>query len=395
MLFRQDIITGSFPLVRLARAGTCFLRTQVKIMKYQLEKKFFTEGTEITEEDKAYFKNLVDPDNEISPFYGFVGNRKAISKLSIIAYDALHNFNHICRDISLCITGPASSGKTTLVRNFAEVLKIPLVEISPRSITSLNDIVEQIDIALYKEGIPLTEVESNKYYLPPCIIFIDEVHALRNNIVQGLLKATETKDAILVTESGSYIDCYKACWIIATTDIGKVFDAFRSRFSNLELNYLTKKEVGQIIKHNFPELPQNVCDLVAHYNSKIPRKALEFTKYMKLHKSMNNLTWEETARVVAENEGIDEFGMHETHLTILKQLYKHKTIGIKRLQYIINKKLEEIEKYVLPWLLSDSEDQPSLVCVTPRGLKLTKQGKLELLKRNLITRVKKSKVAVA
>ena len=351
----------------------------------QLEKKFFPHPSIINEEDKSYFKNLVDPDNKASPFYGFVGNRKAISKLSIIAFDAIQKENHLCRDISLCITGPASSGKTSLVRRFAEVLEIPLVEISPRSITSLNDLVEQISISLYKENVPLVEDgESDSYSLPPCIIFIDEVHALRNNIVQGLLKATENSDSCLTTESGSRIDCYKACWIVATTDIGKVFDAFRSRFSTIELKYLTKKEVSCIIQHNFPELPLDVCDLVAHYNSKITRKAIEFTKYMKLHKQMNGLSWRETAETIAENEGIDEHGMHETHLAILKYLHRYKTVATKRLQYLLNKKTEEIEKYILPWLLADSEDQPSLIYVTPRGLKLTRQGRKELIKRNLI-----------
>jgi Holliday junction resolvasome RuvABC ATP-dependent DNA helicase subunit len=350
----------------------------------QLEKKFFNPNDSVTEEDKNYFKQLVDPDNKISPFYGFIGNRKAISKLSIIAFDALQKDNHLCRDISLCITGPASSGKTSLVRSFSKLLQLPLIEISPRSITNLNDLAEQISISLYKENVPLTEQGENSYVLPPCIVFIDEVHALRNNIVQGLLKATETKDAVLTTEHGSRIDCYNACWIIATTDIGKVFDAFRSRFSGLELNYLTKKEIGQIVNYNFPELPRDVCDLVAHYNSKIPRKAIEFTKYMKLHRSMNNLSWADTAKTIASNEGIDEYGMHETHLSILKYVYKYKTVAMKRLQYLLNKKIEEIEKYILPWLLADSEDQPSLVYVTPRGLKLTKQGRKELLKRNII-----------
>jgi len=352
----------------------------------QLEKKFFNTNSIITEEDRNHFKNLVDPDNKMSPFYGFVGNRNAISKLSIIAFDALQKENHLCRDISLCITGPASSGKTSLVRKFAKVLQLPLIEVSPRSITNLSDLAEQISISLDKENIPLVEQSqgSNSYELPPCIIFIDEVHALRNNVVQGLLKATETKDAVLTTESGIYIDCYKACWIIATTDIGKVFDAFRSRFSGLELKYLTKKEIGQIVHHNFPELPRDVCDLIAHYNSKIPRKALEFAKYMKLHRSMNNLSWEDTAKNIATNEGIDEYGMHETHLAILKYLNKYKTVAMKRLQYLLNKKTEEIDKYILPWLLADSEDQPSLVYVTPRGLRLTKQGRKELIKRNLV-----------
>jgi Holliday junction resolvasome RuvABC ATP-dependent DNA helicase subunit len=349
-------------------------------MKQQLERIFFDK--DLSDQDLEKFSKLVNPDDSFSPFNKFVGNRKALKKLSVVAYNALQRDNHRCNDIYFSLVGPPSAGKTTLVKLFAKTLKVPLIEISPRSIKNIDDFFYKIYVSLKEQEVPLVELENLTYELPTCIVFIDEVHALKNNIIQGLLKATEKFDAVLVTESGYKINCRKACWIIATTDIGKVFDAFKSRFSNIELQYLSKQEISQVVKNNHPELPLDVCDLVSHYNPKIPRKALEFARYMILYKNMyEEKTWNEVAKEVAENEGIDEYGMHESSLRVLKFLNENGSIAIRRLEYLLGKKTEEIEKYILPALLTGTDDNPPLVCITKSGLKITDDGVFELKKR--------------
>lgn len=348
-------------------------------MKQQLERIFF--NRDLNDQDLEKFSRLVNPDDVISPFNKFVGNRRAIKKLSVVAYNALQRDNHLCNDIYFSLVGPPSAGKTTLVKLFAKILRLPLVEISPRSIKNIDDFFHKVYLSLRDQEVPLVEIERSSYELPTCIIFIDEVHALKNNIVQGLLKATEKHDAILQTESGYKVNCRKACWIIATTDIGKVFDAFKSRFSNIELQYLTKKEISQVVKNNHPELSDEVCDLVSHYNPMIPRKALEFARYVILYKNMHDeKSWVEVAKEVAEHEGIDEFGMHESNLKVLNFLNENGCIAIKRLEYMLGKKVEEIEKYIIPSLVFGPDGFP-LVSVTKSGLKITDKGILELKKR--------------
>lgn len=353
-------------------------------MKVQLERIFFEK--DLTNEDLELFRKKVNPDNPVSEFNKFVGNRKALKKLSVIAYNALQRDNHLCNDISMCLIGPPSTGKTTLVKLFSKVLGLPLIEHSPRSIKTLDDFLEKTYYSILEQGITLVDLGNKNYELPCSVTFIDEVHALRGNIIQGLLKATEKNDGILLTESGYKLDCRKTCWIIATTDIGKVFDAFRSRFSTLELKYLTKNEISLVVKKNHPDLPDDVCDLIAKYNPKVPRRALEFARYLILYKSMHTeIPWQEAAREVALNEGIDEHGMSESSLSVLKAVDQHKTLALKRLQYVLGKKIEEIEKYILPELLMGTDDQPPLINITKSGLMLTEDGKKELEKRNVFS----------
>lgn len=325
----------------------------------------------------------VDSKNPNSPFSKFIGNEQAIRKLQAAAFNALGKENHIQRDLSFAIFGPASSGKTTVARIYAETVELPLIEVSPKSVKTTDDLLDLIRSGLSSTSVPLVDVGNSTYFLPPVIIFIDEVHALSKSVVNGLLKATEHKDAVLVTESGCVVDCYNVTWMIATTDEGRLFDAFRTRFSTIMLKYLSKIEVAKIVKINNPDLTEDVCMLVSHYNSRIPRKALEFARYMRMVKDMHpDMSWEEVAAQVASDEGIDQYGMHEIHLKILRALGQG-PIARNRISFVAGRKDEEVEKNILPWLLTETDDQPALVSVSSRGYVITKDGIAELEKRGI------------
>lgn len=327
---------------------------------------------------------LVSRDNPKSPFAKFVGNEKAVRKLQAAAFDALGKPDHLCRDLAFSLFGPASCGKTTLAKLFARTVELPFVEVSPKSVKCMDDLLKLIDRTLNVEGVPLVEVVRRDYYvLPPCIIFLDEVHAMSDGVVQGLLKATEHSDGVMVTESGKTVNCHNVCWMLATTDEGRLFDAFRTRFSPVNLKYLGKADIAKIIKLANPEFADDVCALVAHYNSRVPRKALEFARYMKMVQAMEpGRTWAEVAKEVATDEGIDEFGMHETHLAILKALGQG-PIAKNRIVNVAGKKAEEVERFIMPWLLTETEDSPSLVTVTNKGYTITPDGLKELEKRGV------------
>lgn len=334
-----------------------------------------------TDEERHRAISSKNPD---SPYSKFVGNERALKKLKASAFDALGRPDHRCRELAFSLFGPPSSGKTTLAALHAKTLDLPFIEIHPKSVKTMDDFLKEIERVLSIEGVPLVEVRRRNYFfLPPCIIFIDEVHALSDGMVQGLLKATEYSDSVMATESGKTVNTFNVGWMIATTDEGKLFDAFRSRFTPVMLTYLTKKEVATIIKLNHPEMDDKVCDLVAHYSGRVPRKALEFARYMKLIKAMQpEDTWEQIAFEVAEDEGIDEFGMSLVHLKILRAL-KDGPIAKNRMVNVVGRKVEELERYIMPVLLTSTDDQPAMVEVQSRGFVLTDAGFAELEKRGI------------
>lgn len=317
-------------------------------------------------------------------FSKFIGNERAVRKLKVAAYDALGRENHLARELAFAIFGPSSAGKTTLARLLAEALELPFIEVSPKSVKTLDDLFKQIAKKLGEEGLPLVQVlRRNHYILPPVVILLDEVHALSDSVIQGLLKATEYSDAMMVTERGISVNTWNVTWAIATTDEGKLFDAFRTRFSPVQLKYLGKRDVARIVKLANPDLSDEVVALVAHYNSRIPRKALEFARYMRLVKGMQaDLLWEEVAKEVATDEGIDEYGMSEVHVRILRALGQG-PVAQKRIVNVAGRKEEEVERYIMPWLLTETEDQPALVTVTSRGYTITQAGLDELNKRSI------------
>lgn len=327
-------------------------------------------------------RKLVDRTSTDSPFSKFIGNEKALRKLQTAAYKALGDRTHMMRDLAFAVFGPSSAGKTTLARLYAETVDLPFVEVSPKEIKTLDDLLKKIESELKSAGLPLYAYSKNDYILPPMVILIDEVHALSDGVVQGLLKATEFNDAIMATEKGRIVNTYNVTWFIATTDEGKLFDAFRTRFSPVVLQYLGKADVAKIIKLANPDLSDEVCSLVAHYNSRIARKALEFTRYMRLVKDMTGGDWAEVARQVAEDEGIDEFGMQDVHLKILRALGQG-PIARNRISLVAGRKEEETERYILPWLLTTTEDQPALITVSAKGYTITDAGIAELDKRKI------------
>lgn len=361
--------------------------------------------------------SIVSDLNDLSSFSSercalsrFVGNEKAKKRLGRFVYEALQKPN---RSVSkkIALIGPPSVGKTRLAKLFGESLagdglQFPFVEIHPKSIKSPIEILGYITDALskfkikYNCNVPKTAIppcpieihetslelvpdENNHFEIPSCVIFIDEVHALGMNIVEALLKPTESNDGMLsvsASNGGTWTaDFKKVTWIIATTERGLLFDAFDSRFDKIKLHPYSQSEIAKIVKMNIENLDIQACELAAKFGGRVPRESIEFARDMLSEKNRNpNKSWEEIALLIADEHDIDEYGLSYQRIEVLKALGKG-PIAKNRLISFAECKQEELEKFVLPPLFS----KPALIGVCNKGYYITLDGLKELDKRNI------------
>jgi len=324
----------------------------------------------------------LDPDNEYGAWAGFIGNRPVLRILNRGLFQAFLDPNHRLQQ-NYALLGPASVGKTTLAKRIADILKIPFIEIHPQSVKSVEDILAVISTVLAEWGLPLIP-DNMIFQVPPCIIFIDEIHLLKSTIVQGLLKATERNDARVVSKKGYEFNFSRCAWIVATTDIGLLFDAFVTRFVHLNLTLYSNYEMAQIVQSKNKDWSIKECGLVAKYAGTIPREALAFADEMRQQYLMQPDRWENIAKIIAEDHGIDEFGMTKQRLAILVALGQQGPISMNRMTAVVRVKEEELQKFVMPPLLLSTPDRDPLVTVASgKGFCITQAGLDELNKRKI------------
>lgn len=336
-------------------------------------------------EDCVHRLNPANPD---CLFNQYVGQESAKKKLSRVLISALQRYNHQASDVSWLLTGPSSVGKTTLAKLFAKILGLPFIEINPTSVNKLDEIFELVKETLERYKLPLIDLTgSHVYKLPPCIIFIDEAHALKKNIQNGLLKAIESADRVLITENKSTISTAKVTWMMATTDVGDLCHALINRFTEIALKPYNRNEIAKIVNMKFKKLDIVPCAIAAYFEPKIPRKAIEFAQEMIYEKKMSpSSDWIKIGLTIAKENDIDEMGMPNKHLKILLALSK-RSVSKDRLANILNIRPRELTEFIIPWMIAESSDCPALISVSTAGFKLTQAGYNELKKRNLISSV--------
>ena len=74
--------------------------------------------------------------------------------------------------------------------------------------------------------------------------------------------------------------------------------------------------------------------------------------------------------------------MQDVHLKILRALGMG-PIARNRISLVAGRKDEETERYILPWLLTETEDMPALITVSAKGYTITEAGIKELDRRGI------------
>lgn len=328
------------------------------------------------------------------------GNSRILHRFASAAY---RRPNHSCRGLNFGIYSPPGQGKTFVVKCYAETIGIPFVFIHSAGLQDTWDLFNQISAACAKMGTPVVPMKTKKanFVLPPCIVFFDEAHELKESLQRGaLLNPMEPDDGYMHLKTPGkdsdmvVVDCYDVCWVAATTDPADLFDAFRSRFLNsIEWAPASREELPRIIKAGLDNkvstgeltlpIPLEACDSIARYTT-VPRMAIHgFGTQVVLQKQLiPSQTWEEACVTVAADLQIDQWGMTKKGLMILEALGK-RPIARGRLGDICKCRTAQIEKMELPALMQHNNGGPFALSVTGRGMCITESGLRELDKRGV------------
>jgi Holliday junction resolvasome RuvABC ATP-dependent DNA helicase subunit len=350
--------------------------------------------------------NVKCPLNEIIVSPPNDGNFRILHRFAFSAYQ---RFNRSCRGCNFGIYCPPGQGKTFIVKRFAETIGIPFAFIQSPGLQDCWDLFQQVSKACEKAGVPVVPTKRDKsdFTLPPCIIFFDEAHQLRESLQRGsLLNPMEPDDGYMhIKQPGKngdmlVVNCKEVCWVGATTDPADLFDAFRTRLSTtIEWVPATEKELPAIVKAGLDAKerkgeiakspPLQVCEMICKYQ-KVPRSAIHSFGVMVVQQKamMPSDSWEECCKLVAHDLAIDEWGLTRKQVAILAALGQ-RPISLAGLGNVAKCRAEQVRSMELPGLQQYTNGGPFVISLTGRGVCITEAGLRELEKRGLPHKGKK------
>jgi len=282
--------------------------------------------------------------------------------------------------------GPASTGKTTMVKLVAEVVQLPFLELDGTCRTQ-EQLADQLfdlhaEFFVETEGFPggMADLGGGRYCSAPVIVFFDEAHMLEGG-GRWLLKCTERKDATLICSQGQ-IDTRNIFWVLGTTNPERLDDPLYTRLNQQWLKPYNAQQVARILSLDYPQLSEDDRLLLANYGGLIPRVAWDLAD-----QSCKKAVWDEVpiteaVRAVAARKKIDEEGISEMHVWIMKTLAaNNKTMARSRLADAVGCPDEQLEKMHMPRLTLATAERPSLVRVSSKGYELTDAGSVAVARR--------------
>lgn len=340
------------------------------------------------------------PLNDIIVSRANEGNMRTLQRFAFTIYK---RFNRCARGCNFGIYCPPGQGKTFIVKRFAETIGIPFIFVQSPILDSPYMLFELICDAFTKMGTPIVphKTKESDYALPPCIVFFDEAHMLKDSLMKGsLLNAMEPDDGYMVVKypgtkgDVQRIDCYNVCWIAATTERGDLFDAFEGRLTTpIEWMPATEAELPFIVKAGLDSKfkkgeisiapPFDVCKLISEYQ-KVPRLAIHGfgVKVIQQKDFDPTCSWEDACKLVAKDIGLNEFGFTVKQMDILRALAK-RPIAEGRLAGVARCRLAQVKQFELPALSQYTDGGPYVVSVSGRGICLTRAGLKLLEKMNI------------
>ncbi|WP_457627639.1 Holliday junction DNA helicase RuvB C-terminal domain-containing protein [Persephonella sp.] len=316
-------------------------------------------------------------------FKDFIGNEMAVRKIKTFVK---HAYKQSPKKLAknIIFTGEASTGKTYLSKLIAKALKLPFFAISAPALDSLDTLLERMELTLKENNLNLEKIGESGglpvVKFPPMVVFIDEAHKLKPKLQQELLTALEPKDRKAYTLK--YIaDLSDVTFLFATTDKGDLINPLKTRLTFIELKPYKKEEVIQILRKNYPDLPEEVLERIAIAGRLIPRVALELASDLIIESEAYNVkpTLELLENSILKVNGIDEIGLNEKDRKYLEILSKaDRELGISNIANQLGIGESEVTEDIEPYLL-----KLGFIERTKSGRRITPKGKEYLRRYNV------------